>query len=123
MLNCGINQVCARYVCGYGPCQSNGAHQQEFIRAMEEVKLVANAQGIALTQEDIEQWIRLVDSLAADSMPSMAQDILAKRKTELALFSGTILPLARHHQLSVPTLQTLYTEISKREEEFETLGS
>lgn len=118
MLNCGINQVCARYACGYGPCQSHGEHQQEFIRAMEEVKIVANTQGISLTQEDIEQWIQLVDSLAADSMPSMAQDILAKRKTELALFSGTILPLARQLNLAVPTLQTLYEEIRKREEQF-----
>ena len=118
MLNCGINQVCARYTCGYGGCQTNAPHHQEFIDAMKEVKAVADAQGITLTDEDIDRWITLVDSLSPNSMPSMAQDICAKRKTELALFSGTILPLAKQHQIEVPVLQVLFDIISEKEKTF-----
>lgn len=118
MLNCGINQVCARYQCGYGECQDHGPHQKEFISAMKEVRSVAQAIGIQLHMEDIQQWIQLVNDLSPENMPSMAQDILAHRKTELPLFSGTIVPLAKQHHIPVPTLTTLMNEIKKIENTF-----
>lgn len=118
MLNCGINQVCAVYRCGYGACQQGQAHQEEFIAAMKEVMAIANAQGIDLRDQDIAHWVDLVNHLAKDAMPSMAQDILSKRKTEVALFSGTLVPLAKQHHLCAPVLTSLMERIIKLEESF-----
>lgn len=118
MLNCGINQVCAAYQGGYGICQDGGSHQSEFIQAMNEVMQVALAKNIVLTQKDIEAWVQLVNSLRADGMPSMAQDIKAHRKTELALFSGTIVPMAKDLGISTPVLSSLLYKIQNLESEF-----
>ncbi len=118
MLNCGINQVCAAHQCGYGQCSDNGPYQEEFVQAMKEVKEVANAFDIELTDQDIRQWIRLVNGLGSRQMPSMAQDIIKHQKTELALFSGTILPLAKEKRIEVPVLTHLYEQITKLEDSF-----
>lgn len=86
--------------------------------AMKEVQKVAKAKGIDLKDQDIEAWIDLVNSLRPDGMPSMAQDVQAKRKTELALFSGTIVPLAKKEGIEVPVLENLMKEIQKIEQSF-----
>ena len=85
---------------------------------MKEVKEVANAFDIELTDQDIRQWIRLVNGLGSRQMPSMAQDIIKHQKTELALFSGTILPLAKEKRIEVPVLTHLYEQITKLEDSF-----
>lgn len=118
MLNCGINQVCAAHQVGYGGCQDHQPYQSEFIAAMKEVQAVANAKRIALTHQDIQDWIRLVNSLRPDGMPSMAQDILAHRKTELPLFSLTIIPMAQKLSISTPVLERLRDQIQKLEKDF-----
>lgn len=118
MLNCGINQVCAAYQGGYGICQDGGRHQEEFIQAMKEVQAVARAKHIALTQEDINAWVQLVNSLRPEGMPSMAQDIKAHRKTELALFSGTIVPMGKELGISTPVLSDLMNKIQTLECDF-----
>ncbi|MGM9947316.1 ketopantoate reductase family protein [Floccifex sp.] len=118
MFNCGINQTCAAYYSTYGGCKVNGVLRNVFVQAMKEVKEVANAYGIALTDEHIENWKNVLSSLTDEGMPSMRQDIIAHRKTELDLFSGTILPLAKQKQIYCPTLKNLYDSILKIEKNF-----
>ena len=50
-------------------------------------------------------------------MPSMRQDILSKRKTELALFSGTVVPLAKQLDIKTPVL----IDLAKRIEAIESV--
>lgn len=117
MFNCGINQTCAAYYSTYGGCKHEGPLRDCFIQAMQEVKRVANAYGIALSDENIEGWKRVLNNLGNEGMPSMRQDILSHRKTEKALFSGTILPLAKKKNMECKTLQELYDRITVIENE------
>lgn len=117
MLNCGINQVCALHRSGYGGCQSGAPHQAEFIAAMKEVQAVANAQGIPLNDQDLRNWVQLVDQLDPQAMPSMAQDMVSGRKSELELFSGTVVPIARKLSIDVPVLTSLLEKITAMEQE------
>ena len=118
MLNCGINQVCAAHQVGYGGCQDHQPYQAEFVAAMKEVQTVANAKGISLTDQDIQDWIQLVNSLRPEGLPSMAQDILAHRKTELPLFSLTIIPMAKELSIHTPVLEKLCSQILELEKNF-----
>lgn len=118
MLNCGINQVCAAHQVGYGGCQDHQPYQAEFVEAMKEVQTVANAKGISLTDQDIQDWIQLVNSLRPEGLPSMAQDILAHRKTELPLFSLTIIPMAKELSIHTPVLEKLCSQILELEKNF-----
>lgn len=109
MLNCGVNQICAVYGCGYGGAV--GEYRDLFIRVMQEVQSVAAARGIQLEDADIERWLQICEQLDPESMPSMAQDIQAGRKTELSLFSGTVVPLAQEAGIPVPELEQLQRQI------------
>ncbi len=115
MFNCGLNQTCAAYYSTYGGLQSPGCLQELFLAAMKEVQVVANSYGIALNEGHIQAWLDVLKPMSPEGMPSMRQDLLAKRKTELPLFSGTIVPLAKEKGIDVPILEDLMHRIQKIE--------
>lgn len=115
LLNVGINQVLAVYGENYGDVQRAGEVRDLMIKAMTEVIPIANKEGIALSQADIDYWLKVVDGLDPVGKPSMRQDIEAGRQTELALFSGTILKLGEKYGIESPINQMLYDQIRKRD--------
>lgn len=44
-----------------------------FLAAMEEARAAANAEGIALTKEELQEWAALIDTLLPGGEPSMRQ--------------------------------------------------
>lgn len=119
MLNTGINQVVMVYEGTYRTVQQPGEAREMMIAAMREVMQVANAEGIDLQEADVQGWLTIADSLNPDGMPSMRQDGLAKRYSEVELFSGTIIPLAQKHQIKVPVCSALYQRIKEIEAKYE----
>lgn len=118
MLNCGLNQVCAAYNVPLGVIQSNKEMRNRVISVMKEVQSVAKSENIDIKDEEINIWLSSVDSLDPNAMPSMRQDVLAKRKTELELFSGTIIPIAKKNGVSAVENKKLYQMIKAIEESF-----
>lgn len=111
MLNVGINQTCMAYGSTYGDVAVPGEQNRCFIAAMRETLAVAQAEGVNLTEEDLGEMARLAASLGADGMPSMAQDRVNHRPTEVEEFSGTIIRLAEKHGILVPQNRWLYERI------------
>lgn len=101
MLNVGVNQATTVYETNYGGVQAPGPAREAMLAAMEEVRAVAAAQGVQLTEADIAGWLELLATFAPAGMPSMRQDALARRPTEVDLFAGTIARLGR--EAGVPT--------------------
>ena len=119
MLNVGINQACMVYGTGYGGCTKPGSEAfMVMVSAMREAKLVANAEGINLTETDLADYVQLMRSLSPDSMPSMAQDRINKKQSEVEEFAGTVIRLADKHGFLVPTNEYLYRKIKEIEAEF-----
>ena len=118
MVNVGVNQAVAVAKSTTAIVQGNGPSREQMIGAMEEVLQVANAEGIHLTKEDITYWINIVDGLNPGGMPSMAQDIKAKRYSEVALFSGTIIKLAAKNHIDVPVNQSFFDRITDIEKSY-----
>ena len=56
-----------------------------------------------------------LETLDPAGMPSMAQDRIARRKTEVEEFSGTICRLAAEHGIEVPQNEWLYQRIREIE--------
>ena len=81
------------------------------VNTMREVMQVANAEGIDLNEEDVQGWLTIADGLNPEGMPSMRQDGMAKRYSEVELFSGTVIPLAQKHGIDVPNCRELYQRI------------
>lgn len=112
MVNCGINQICAAFGLNYGDVASDPRWNAMFREAMEEARAVLNQDGAGLEEEQVLSWLEAEKKFAPEGMPSMAQDVKAGRPTELILFSGTILPMARQSQTAVPVLQDFYDRIA-----------
>ena len=116
MLNVGINQTCMAYGGTYGSASEPDSEQNRcFIAAMREALAVGQAEGVAMNEADLTEMAILIASLDPTGMPSMAQDRIARRRTEVEEFSGTICRLAAKHGILVPTNEWLYRRIREIE--------
>ncbi|MBR2674136.1 MAG: ketopantoate reductase family protein [Mogibacterium sp.] len=118
MINVGINQTCMVHNKTYGVAAESGEAYDDLVAAMREVILVAPYEGVELTEEELERNIALLADLDKDKYPSMQQDALAKRKSEVELFAGTMIKLAEKHGLDVPVNRRYYEAIKKMEAEY-----
>lgn len=101
MCNCSENQSSAVLGIPFGAWHSN-IHANYIREAiMREVIAVANAKGIALSEDMIEKQHDLLLNVAPTARTSTLQDIENKRPTEVEMFSGTIIRMGR--ELGVPT--------------------
>ena len=115
MLNVGINQTCLAYEANYAQALTPGTPYDTLVGAMREVILLSQKEGITLTEGDLEAYIELLKTLSPEGVPSMRQDGIAHRPSEVEMFSGTVRRLAAKHGLSVPVNDMLYKKIKDME--------
>ena len=78
---------------------------------MDEARKVGACQGVLVTQKDRTAYLAVVDGLNPESLPSMAQDVLAHRKTEVEAFAGQVIQLAEFYGMAVPVNRDLYEKL------------
>ena len=119
MLNVGVNQTCHAYETTYSGVLTEGSEENRiFTGAMDEVIQLSQAVGINLSQEDAEYYKKIIATLKPDGVPSMRQDGIAKRKTEVEMFAGIVRKLAKKHGIATPVNDLLYDKIKKIEEAY-----
>ena len=113
MANVGVNQVCAVYQVRYRELLSDETAEpfRMYIAAMREVLAVAHAEGIELTEADMNEYVAVIRSLDPESMPSMAQDRVNGNPCEVEEFSGEVIRRAAKFGLYVPCNQYLYNQV------------
>lgn len=115
MLNVGVNQTVAVYRSNYGEIQREGEARKMMIAAMREVIELSLKEGVNLTEEDLNYWLDVLSVLNPEGKPSMAQDVEAKRYSEVELFSGTVIQLGKKHGIPTPVNERLYKQIKEIE--------
>ena len=115
MLNVGVNQSVMIHEGTYETVQKPGIARDIMQAAMKEVVLVAQKENIPITQADFDEYVALIDTLSPSGMPSMRQDGLAHRKSEVELFAGTVIHLAEKHGVDVPINRSIYQTILEME--------
>lgn len=115
MLNVGVNQVCMAYETGYGGALQPGETFDTMVGAMREVLALAHAEGIPLDESEISSYIDLIRTLSPEGMPSMRQDGIARRRSEVEMFSGAVRAMAAKHGIAVPVNERLYRKIKEME--------
>ena len=118
LLNVGINQTCMVYETNYGGAFTNEEARQDMFAAMHEVITVAQREGIKLTEADFEGCVNVLRGLSPEGLPSMRQDAMAKRKSEVELFAGTIIRLGAKHNVPTPVNQRYYDIIKAMEAKY-----
>lgn len=107
MVNVGINQPSAVLRLGYGGFRDPGPAHDLMMALIEEVRAVAAAEGVTLTDADVERWHTVLAGQPAEGMTSMHQDVLAGRPTEVDIFAGRVVELGRRHGIPVPFNQAM----------------
>ncbi len=116
MLNVGVNQTCLAYSTNYAGTLAEGTEENRiFLAAMQEVITLANAYGILLSQEDLEYYVKIIGTLSPTGVPSMRQDGIAKRYSEVEMFAGTVRRMAKEKGIDVPANDLLYKKIKEIE--------
>ena len=124
MMNVGFNQVTAVLRLPYKSVQKNGKsceiNEAHILieKAMREVIAVANAEGINLNEDDMDNAFNVTNTLNPEGTTSMCQDVIAERKTEVEMFSLSLMEMAKKHALSVPVNETLYLQLKTIEERY-----
>ena len=115
MLNVGVNQVCMVYEMGYAQVLAPGDANRMMIAAMREVRAVAEAEGVLVTEKDLTYFVNLLKTLAPEGVPSMAQDRINKKPSEVDMFAGAVIKMARRHDIYVPANQYLHDRVKEIE--------
>ncbi len=121
MMNVGINQVTAIVRRPYKILKSATLIREAadlLDAAMNEVITVARAEGIILTADDKQTVYRTIDGLTDEGKTSMCQDVEAGRKTEVELFSGTVIALGSKHGIPVPVNALLFKMLKTIEQSY-----
>jgi 2-dehydropantoate 2-reductase len=115
MVNAGVNPVSAMLRLPYGPFKRGApgiAEAREILEsAMREVIALSRCEGVNLEEADIEGWYQALSKLDDAGYTSMAQDVLAGRRTEIDLFAGTVMALSAKHGIEAPVNTLLYRAI------------
>lgn len=107
MVNVGVNQASAVLRAPYGAFRHEGPASDLMMALIDEVRLVAAAEGVELTDADVELWRTVLGGQPAEGMTSMHQDVLAGRPTEVDIFAGRVVELGERHGIPVPHNETM----------------
>lgn len=111
MLNVGINQTSAILRAPYGVYASIPEAQKLLTSACREVIPLAKKEGVSLTEDDIDEYIKITKGLSPSGKTSMQQDIEAGRKTEVESFALEVINLGKKHNIPTPINEMLYLMI------------
>jgi len=115
MFNVGLNQACMVFECDYAGIQRKGEARKVMQAAMREAQKVAALEGYVITDEEFDAWISMADHFSPEGKPSMRQDGEAKRRSEVELFSGTMIRLAKKNGVTVPVNEWVYARVQEME--------
>ena len=116
MVNVGINQISAVLKAPYGVFQKVKDAEELMKTASNEVIQLSCKAGINLKADAINEFIKVLSKLAPEGKTSMLQDIEAGRKTEVDIFSGTVIELGKKYGVATPVNNMLYKMIKTMEQ-------
>lgn len=108
MTNTCINSLTALMEYDYGTFVRSDNLLRCVRLVAREVQTVAGAEGIKLTQDDIESKIRETVSLPPKGRSSMCDDVMAARQTENRWFCGSLSKKAKQHGIKTPYSDFLF---------------
>lgn len=115
MINVGINQVSAILEAPYQLFQQETLPNTLVDAAMYEVIDLAQAEGVNLKSEDVNEWKKVLMTLHPAMKTSMCQDMEAKRKTEVEAFAGIVIERAKKAGIKTPTNEMLFATLRSME--------
>ncbi|OLL32432.1 2-dehydropantoate 2-reductase [Burkholderia sp. SRS-W-2-2016] len=105
--NAALNSLCAMTQCTVGELTNLPEGEALALKIVAEVATVASANGIAFDQAHVIDNVRFALANHRAHRPSMLQDVLAGRKTEIDAINGAVVAAAHAKGVAVPTTECL----------------
>ena len=119
MLNVGVNQTCMAFGTTFGGVLTEGTEaNRTYISAMREVIALAHAEGVNIGEKELREYVDITRTLKPEGTPSMGQDRINRKPSEVELFAGTVIRLAEKHNIQVPVNQYLYEKVKEIEAQY-----
>ena len=120
MVNDGLNQAAAAFDLPYGGLTKPGPAYDKMIEAMQEVIDLSVLEGVNLPADNHKAFLEsMAPTFKPDGMPSMRQDVLARRPTEVEQFAGVVRRLAQKHGMPTPANDFFYEKIREIEANYD----
>ena len=84
------------------------------VNLLEELLLVANAEGAEIERTIIEKVIHQLEKLPFETTASMHSDFQAGKNTEVQGLTGIVVELGKKHGIATPTYEKVYHELKQR---------
>ena len=107
MINVGMNPSSAVMRATYGVFQTSPDARFLMEALMKEVIILAKAEGVDLTDQDLQAWYSVLDTLSPQGKTSMLQDMEGGFKTEVEVFSEKVVQLGKTHKIPTPFNQAV----------------
>lgn len=114
--NVALNSLCAVTRRTVGALGGDAGGRQLAHAVASEVLAVAQAEGLAVSLERAHATIDHALDHHGGHKPSMLQDLLAKRPTEIETLNGAVVRAAGHRGIEVPRTETLHALVKMAEQ-------
>ena len=104
--SCVFNTVCALCGCTLKQLHTSAQIQKTTKLMLMESIEIAKAEGIEITDEDLEQLIQPRSEFLNIKL-SMLKDLEARKKTEMDSLTGTLLGIAKQHGINAPIIHSV----------------
>ena len=115
LLNTCFNSLSAAMGLNYDMIKDNENLFNAVRLCANEVVLVAKAEGILLTEDDVNRTIEAMNRLTGEGKTSMLQDMDAARKTENDYFTKYVSELGKKHNIKTPYCDFVYSLVGAKE--------
>ncbi|MEX3966459.1 ketopantoate reductase family protein [Paraburkholderia sp. EG286B] len=105
--NAALNSLCAVTGCTVGELTNVPDGEALALKIVAEVATVAQAHGVAVNEAHVADNVRHALAHHRAHRPSMLQDVLAGRKTEIEAINGAVVEAARMRAIAVPNTAAL----------------
>lgn len=107
IFNAALNGLCAITRSTVGQIAANADTRELAFQIIDELCTTAHACGFAVQNERIEKTVSEALERHTSHKPSMLQDVLAERPTEIEAICGAAVRRAEEHRIAVPVTRTI----------------
>lgn len=99
---------------GFYALLTNEFRKETLVQLLEELLLVANAEGAEMDRSVIHSIIYRLEKLPHETTSSMHTDFKAGKNTELQTLTGIVVELGKKHGINTPTYKMVYNELANK---------
>ena len=104
----------------FGMIKQNDAIMDMMLKTAHEIKQIANAKGISITDADVERTLKMFHQMPDETTASMQRDVMQGKPSELDNFNGFIVKQGIELGIETPVNSFIYNCLLPQEESVRT---